>query len=318
MAVTYRVRFRLVSPLATPLHSGTLFGHLCWAWRYRWGEASLAEWLCSLPSAPFLISDGFPRDYLPRPILRAKPDVGTKSLEQLQNYKRMKKSKQIPKTEFLALRSGMSEDKITAALVRVQQQLNGQTPHEKAREGGAIRVRAAHNHINRHTGRTPETGGLFFTEEEWTFGLASYRDVYLRTELEQSRVKELFELVGRTGFGKDATWGRGLFADVEVEEDRSGLFEGRGKRQMSLSHGVLTSNMRNARYKIETHYGRAGGTYSITESPFKYPMLLLQPGATFDAGDEGPYGELMNDVHPAKSWIRQNAWHLTVSFDEEE
>lgn len=317
MATTYRVRFRLVSPLATALHSGTLFGHLCWAWRYRWGEASLAEWLCSLNSDPFLISDGLPYDSLPRPILRCKPAFESKSLDQIERYKKLKKRKWISRDQFLRLRYGMSEDRILDYLSREQDKFDRLVWKEKERLGKTQLVCVAHNHINRHTGRTPETGGLFFTMEEWSSGLACYRDVYVQTSLNASRVKELFELVGKMGYGKDATWGRGVFANVEVEQDNSGLFDASGKRRMSLSHGSLTANMHSARYKLETHYGRVGGTYSISESPFKYPMLLMQPGATFDAGDDGPFGELLTEVHPQKPWVRQNAWHLTVSFNEE-
>ena len=65
----YRVRLTLRGPLATPLHSGTLFGHLCWAWHYRDGETGLGRWLEGLADDPLLISDAFPAGYLPRPLL---------------------------------------------------------------------------------------------------------------------------------------------------------------------------------------------------------------------------------------------------------
>ena len=39
----HRVRLELTAPIGTPLASGTLFGHLCWAWRERHGEV-LTVW----------------------------------------------------------------------------------------------------------------------------------------------------------------------------------------------------------------------------------------------------------------------------------
>ena len=76
----HRIRLRLCGPLATPLHSGTLFGHLCWAKRLREGEAALTDWLAALPESPLLLSDAVPHDHLPRPLLqpgdRAEPTTG--------------------------------------------------------------------------------------------------------------------------------------------------------------------------------------------------------------------------------------------------
>ena len=65
----FRVRLRLKAPLGMPLSSGTLFGHLCWAKRAADGEEALTGWLKSLPEQPWALSDGFPHDRLPFPLL---------------------------------------------------------------------------------------------------------------------------------------------------------------------------------------------------------------------------------------------------------
>lgn len=318
MAACYRVRFRLASPLATPLHSGTLFGTLCWAWRYLYGEQDLARWLCSLPESPFLLSDGFPAGFVPRPLLKPAPPRRL-SLEQLQYYKRVRKVRLIPREMFLKLRKGMDEatlsDEIAAWLSREEESRRRRTPNELEKLGREIRVRLAHNRIDRITGRTPEAGGLFFTEELWTTGLAQYHDLYVRTDLPAEKLRELFHCVGRWGYGKDATWGRGRFDGFEIEQEKNLVLDLSLPRAMSLSHGSLTEGMSNPRYQLETHYGRVGGVYSSTESPFKFPLILLRPGATFDSGP-GPFGELLDHVHPTKPWVRQNAWHFAVSFRE--
>lgn len=318
MPATYRIRFRLASPLATPLHSGTLFGNLCWAWRYLYGEASLAEWLCSLPEDPFLISDGFPAGMLPRPLLKPARQRA-QTLKEIQDYKKLKKRKLIPREVFLELRGRLSEEALLGRLREIEEKeeelRKRRTPHELEQQGRESWVRVPHNRIHRITGRTPDEGGLFFTEELWTTGLRQYRDVYVRTSLPEEKLGELFRQVARWGYGKDATWGRGRFDGIELFREDGGLFDGQGSRAMSLSHGSLTANMARPRYQLETHYGRLGGVYSSTSSPFKYPLLLLKPGSTFDAGP-GPFGELLREVHPSMPAVRHNAWHLFVTFQE--
>ena len=318
MPTLYRVRFRLASPLGTPLHSGTLFGNLCWIWRYLYGEEDLGRWLVSLQHDPFLISDGFLAEYLPRPLLRAS-EPRALSLQEVNLRKRVKKLRLVPREIFLELRDKLSEDALQASLIRwmtdEESAEKERTPEENRRHGVEGWVRVPHNHIHRLTGRTPDSGGLFFSEELWATGLKQYRDVYVYTSLPIAKLRELFEQMGRFGYGKDASWGRGRFDGVEIEQERELDADASRPRAMSLSHGSLTPNMGNARYHLETHYGRAGGVYSSTESPFKYPLVLLKPGATFDAA-AGPFGQLLTDLHPTKPWVRHNAWHLVVTFRE--
>jgi CRISPR-associated protein Csm4 len=117
------------------------------------------------------------------------------------------------------------------------------------------------------------------------------------------------------GFGKDATLGRGQFR-VDIEDGDRSLFEFPGNRRVSLSRGVITGNMRDARYRVQTRYGRLGGLYAIQAQPFKRPVTLTRPGATFEPEGEGPFGELLRDIHPTRPEIVENAWHLTVPYHE--
>src|SRR5256885_2344181 len=56
---------------ATRWHADTVFGHLCWSLLRRSGETTLTEFLSlyEAKTPPVLLSDGFPGDYLPRPLL---------------------------------------------------------------------------------------------------------------------------------------------------------------------------------------------------------------------------------------------------------
>lgn len=316
----YRIRLCLQGPLATPLHSGTLFGHLCWAKRLREGEAALVAWLEKLTNAPFTLSDALPRDQLPRPLVqptdRPEPAAGESRqdfLKRLDDDKKLRKIAFIPIADFLELRAAYSE---TQLLTRLRQRLKGQQP-DKSRhpaQSTVVSVRQAHNTINRLTGTTPETGGLYFMDEVWRRHEAAEFDVYAKGEMDSAELQGLFDTVGEFGYGRDANLGRGRFiAAVEAADSR--LFAHKGNRQLSLSHGVLTPNMAVPFYKLHTHYGKLGGWYAGGErSPFKRPLLLTRPGATFSPANAGPFGALLADVHPHHPEIRHNAWHFCLPF----
>ncbi len=319
----HRIRLRLRGPLATPLHSGTLFGHLCWAKRLREGEAALTAWLAALPESLLLLSDALPRDCLPRPLLqpgdRPEPAAGESRqdfLQRLQQDKKLRKTAFIPVADFLELRVGLSE---ACLLARLRQraaewkQLEHAQPRRQSRSL-SLTVRQAHNTIDRLTGTTPEAGGLYFMDEEWRWGAAAELDVYAAGEIGSGELQALFDTVGEFGFGRDANLGRGRFsATVEPADPR--LFDHDGNRRLSLSHGVLTANMAAPFYKLHTHYGKLGGLHAGGErSPFKHPLLLTRPGATFSPADAGPFGTLLAGTHPHHPEIRQNAWHLSLPF----
>lgn len=90
---------------------------------------------------------------------------------------------------------------------------------------------------------------------------------------------------------------------------------------MSLSHGVRTKNMLHVRYRQHVHFGKTGGHYATGSfSPFKYPLLMMCPAATFTPSDDGPFGELLHGVHhdPALASIVHYALHLPLAFSEVE
>lgn len=312
----YQVRLTLQSPIATPLHSGTLFGHLCWAWRELEpaGGPALAQWLEGLREDPFLISDGFPAGLLPRPLVEPRlrpvpPAEPRKRAEFLASLKRRKRAAWIRVEDFLRLRGNLNEQ----TLAEVE-------PPEGA--GGLKEHTSPHNRIDRLSGHTLEEGGLFFLTESWPHPEqpASW-DVYVQTSVAVNRLGELFNHIGRSGYGRDATWGRGRFV-AEVREADRRLFDFEGNRRVSLSHGSLTSNMHEPRYRVACHIGRLGNLYARSQKPFKYPLLLIAPGATFEPGDGGPYGELLDQITSAPPEpdvrVRHNAWHLTLGYRETE
>jgi CRISPR-associated protein Csm4 len=301
----FRVRIALRAPLGTPLTSGTLFGHLCWARRESAGEQALIAWLKGLPDAPWALSDGFPAGLLPRPLVRPAPRHATGSgnmtaeaLKRLEEDKQRAKWPWLPIDRWEHLRGRVSDPLLQAC----------------ATSDPALSHRLVHNSIDRRTGSTPEEGGLYFVDEDWSHATVPERDVYVRAKTTADELQALFEAVGEAGYGRDATWGRGQFTIVTVS-DADSLDQHDGNRMLSLSHGCLTTNMATPRYKLFTHFGKVGADLP-TNVPWKSPILLTGPGATFAPADGGPFGAWLTGIHQERAEVGHNAYHVAIPFTE--
>jgi CRISPR-associated protein Csm4 len=213
-------------------------------------------------------------------------------------------------TDFLELRACLNEMRLLEQLAVTQGEAETQ---ETPGQGRRKRVQVAHHTINRLTGTAPEAGGLYFTDEDWSTGKACELDVYVITAMNAAAVQALFTQVGEFGYGRDANLGRGRFT-AEVETAKPDLFDYTGNRLLSLSHGMVSTNMAETFYRLHTHYGKLGGLYAGSAYPFKYPLLLARPGATFRPLDRGPFGKLLSGIHPRHPQICHNAWHLCLPF----
>ncbi|MEW6488321.1 MAG: hypothetical protein AB1578_10490 [Thermodesulfobacteriota bacterium] len=308
----WQIDFTLEGALGTPLRSNTLWGHLCWAVRHRDGEGALERWLTAQEREPLLLSDAFPRGWLPRPLLAPSPlaelpPAPTERLVRASRLKKLKRRAWLTAGDFAALQQGMSEARL----------LERWEACSKPDLEGTVTKRRARNSIDRRTGRTPDDGGLYFQDEVWYPGAGPHLWGFACAEnLTASELEDLLNAVGRSGYGRDASTGRGRFR-AAVREDSTGLFRHRGNRWMTLSRGTLSPGMRRPRYRLETHYGRLGGERAAAGSPFKHPLLLVASGSTF-AGDGGPHGELLRGVHPTLEDVRENALHLCLPFTEVE
>lgn len=310
---TYRITLELKSPLGTDLVSGTIWGHLAWAVRYLEGDSGLGEWLEDQEKRPWLLSSQLPVGMLPRPLL--KPTLNRDipaSIKEMGLEKAARKIAFIPEALFVKLRTKMTDAAITQAL-KAGLRENGSPI---ASESHGVK---AHNRIDRLTGTTPESGGLFF--EEVLFPSRNTRRQLFLSAPEPclDRLESLFAFIGENGFGSNASTGNGHF-EFSIAEERS-LFEYEGTRAMSLSHGVISANMKQARFKQHVHFGKLGGDFARGRySPFKHPILMARPGATFTAEHPGPFGRILRGVHhdPALAALRHHALHLPIAFREVE
>lgn len=302
----HRIRLRLDGPLGTPLSSGTLFGHVCWAMLRRQGEAALEAWLAALSAGEtrFLLSDAVPKGLLPRPVLPQAPVAEQAGTRDADAAKRRRKARWVRRGWWL--RNG---SRISAAVL--------DSENEEAlvdwKPAGAVH---AHNRIDRVTGTTPETAGLWLVEDDWSFFAAPERDLYVDSDLPVAEVERLLAEVGAQGYGRDATYGRGRFRIESVEEDRE-LLAHSGNRMLSLSHGCLSASMQEPRYERFTHFGKVAIELALTGArPFKRPVLLMKPGATFRPEGEGPFGALLGGVHQDDEKVVHHAFHLAIPYTE--
>jgi CRISPR-associated protein Csm4 len=187
----------------------------------------------------------------------------------------------------------------------------------------------AHNTIDRLTGSTPDEGGLFFVDEDWSWGLPARdsdgvvstgpdRDLYVEAnEGESERLRGLLTEVGERGFGRKAGLGRGRFRVMDITRDIE-LEEGPAQRRMSLSRGAITPGMTDVRARLVPHFGKIGPELSVGAGtpPFKRPLLLTEPGASFVEVKPGRHGAWLRNVHPARPEIGHNAFHVSVGFAE--
>lgn len=306
--IHYRITITPQGPRETELVSGTIWGHLAWAVRYLEGEAAFAAWLYEQIREPWLVSSSMPEGMLPKPILA--PAIETQrafDLAEADRQKDCQKIEFIDEKIFMKLRHRME----TRALDR---EIAKKPDH---RDKEPERFLAAHNRISRTTGRTPEEGGLFF--HDLMIERPDIRSqIFMRThEPCKERIEALFDFIGSNGFGANASTGCGLMKFEIVEETE--LFAFSGNRAVSLSHGTLTPGMKAPRYRLHVHHGKLGGHFAVgAYSPFKYPILMVKPGATFTPVGEGPFGELLSKVHhdPTLSGIRHHALHLPLCFTE--
>lgn len=306
--VYHRITITPMGPMSTAWISGTVWGHMAWAIRYVEGEQAFAAWMAEQETSPWLFSSQMPENMLPKPLLKpAERESEKPSLEKFDSIKKIRKLRYIPEALFLSLKDRMIEKLLRKGL---EAHSGGGPPVLKP-------VHFFHNRIDRQTGRTPQSGGLFVENAKWAGKDRSFQIFAATGQNCGDRLHRLLEFISRSGFGANASTGRGAFRFAIQEETQ--LFAGAGARAMSLSHGIITPEMRNPRYQQHTHFGKLGGHFAAgAYSPFKYPILMAQPGATFDPAGKAPFGRLLAEVHhdPALAAIRHHAFHLPIYFTE--
>lgn len=290
----YRVTIKPESPFETPLHSDTIFGHLCWALRYLEGEESLKAFLDRLKQEPsaFLLSSAFPEDHIPCPVLSPMSPEEDKRFDETflpgkpvyevaAEKKTLSRVRWISEKLFDEVKDSLSVFHLYGEILKEDEKVFSRTTEEW------------HNAINRLNGRVME-GNLF--AQEITFYDTNLVVWIRESYFGKDKLRKLFEFIGKNGFGADASSGKGVFyCDVK---EKPFLGSSRPNGVILLSHTIPSaSDPQEGNYRVFTKFGKAGGSFAVRGMFFKKPALLIEPGATFVNPLRPYYGRMLDNVH---------------------
>lgn len=294
----FKITLKLTSPYATEWQADTIWGHLCWMLRFTYGEEALTNFIGRYEKGepPLLVSNGFTRDLLPRPIL---PEKQVSDRDEFRKAKEQKKIRWLTQEEFMRI-------------------LNGEEPtlsQNNSKDLGTTNV-TLKNQINRLTGTTGgnegETTGHLFDFKQYCGDTVS---IYLKIAGDFIKTtEELFQILSQSGYGKRKTVGYGHFSiasfepvgDFPVPEGANGF--------VTLSNFVPAANDPTSGYwEIMVKYGKLGEAYAISGNPFKKPLVMFKAGSCFyDSPCREFYGRLVSGLSDAYPGIRQYAYALPV------
>lgn len=326
----YTIELTFKSPIATPLQSDTIFGHICWAIRFlKWEkENRLGEFinLYDESNPPLLVSNGFPKGYLPKPILPpvTQEEIDTivgkeKRIENSFKIKTIKKLDIIPKETFRELQKEevITPEKLFSTLINKFDDI------EKFKSKSQVAV-VQHNTINR-MGRKTE-GGLYSQEETFFDVGGSKYEIYLKTNyFSYKELDRIFSYISEEGFGKDKSTGKGYFA-FEIIEGNDLPEANKPNAFMTLSSYIPSENDPvEGYYSILHKFGKLGGLYAkgvseVGGNPFKAPLIMFTAGSTFrdESYQNGKvYGSLLKKVHHNES-IRHYAYAYPLGINIED
>lgn len=293
----HKVKFKLKSWFASPWQADTIFGHLCWGMKYIYGEDSLQAFLNSYQtgSPPLLLSNGFPGDLLPRPILPTPRIAPSPNLQeqrrQFQHYKKVRDVEYLSSHEF------------THAI-------NGQIVVPSSPPDFEMRRVTLKNQLNRFTSTTGDEGYLYsFQEYFWT-----EVTIYLKLVEEfVEQARRLFHYIADTGFGKRKSTGYGQIENVSFDEFAGFAYPADANGFVTLSNFVPATNDPTCGFwQTLVKYGKMGEEYAQGGNPFKTPWLVLKAGSTFyDSPCREYYGRFIRNLNPRSEAV-QYAFALPV------
>lgn len=266
----HKLTLRPLTHFGTPLAGDTLFGHLCWALRERFGTPRLTEALDGYTDGrPFLsVSDALPAGYVPRPTA---PNEALGITIDPEQRKTAREFNWLP---------------VTGAALPLREWLGTAAKCEIA-EAGVL----TQNTINRLTGTTGT--GMFAPRQvdRTAFRANVLLDVYAACDearLSAADLRALFEDVGAVGFGRDASTGLGKFA---VEHRAEHVWPAPPTcHWLTLAPCAPEPDLLDPErsfYQPLTRFGRHGNVAVRLGQPFKRPLLMLRTGALLRLREPG-------------------------------
>jgi CRISPR-associated protein Csm4 len=267
----YKSALILSSASATLWQADTIFGHLCWKLLRRSGEGALKQFLelYEHGEPPILLSDGFPGDYLPRPL--APPCAEDPSrLAKLERVERQREAKEATRSEWLSL------DDFN--LARQGKPVKSPPKKDAVAEVMCFGV-TAKNQINRLTNTTGAGGELYDMGE---FILTRVTVYWRIADDHFDDVKNFLTDLQATGYGKRKSVGYGHVESFTLEEFDGFAEVPEADGFVTLSRFVpAPSDPTDGFWRAVVKYGKLGEEFAVGGNPFKRPLIQLAAGSCF-------------------------------------
>lgn len=301
------------SAVGSPLKSDTLTGQLLCLYREKYGETALETLIDEMKEGklPFILSDAFPHDTLPLPVL---PPILRKEFDQIcedrdlkDKFKALSLQKQFKKKflwirleQWLQLRESLSMKALFGFYLNLSSK--GSTGLEQKI------VAELHNIIDRNTGRTLGEGGLFTTENTWYRFRQEQPALDVYAQVQSEFLEELDDLMQRlelVGYGRDASVGKGQLTIKRDTQDFSSLEEcPHHNHWLNLStYSSRSVNDLQGYYRMKTKFGKVWRGFGEVR-PFKHPLLVFEAGSIFQNPPETLGQTIIDKIHVNRKIIQ--------------
>jgi CRISPR-associated protein Csm4 len=289
----YKITISPESNFATMLKGDTLFGQICWAIVYSFGEDRLKELLKNYDKKPFLVvSDGFTNGYLPK-----------------------------PKMPSLLLGEDNTAKKVNRKKIWLTLDMLNKGRFSQALSDEEIKnidksVITMHNSINYKSFKTDDNSFAPYGEKVFLLGK---KDIYFLIDSLQFSLEELkktFEQLSLNGYGKDTTIGKGRFSYKKFEEIK---IHYTSKTFMTLSpFSPQNLKCKNLYYEPFTRFGKFGGERAF-KNAFKKPILMADSASVihFDERQNLQYiGKAIKNISDTHSDTVHQGYSIVVPIRE--
>lgn len=284
-----------------------LWGHLCWHIVHWHGEERLQQFFAAYRDGepPVLLSDGFPGDLLPRPLLppgfgsAARPPHKKDRLEAAKNVKALAKANWLTRGEFEEVRRGHS--------------IAPQTTSEQLKKMTFARS-VTKNWILRDS---DTSGDPFDVEEIYQRQVTVLWRV--RDESHADLVQDFLTALAHEGYGKRKSVGYGALKSCTLEECADfEAIEG-ANAVVSLSRFVpAPSDPVQGFWNVAVKYPKLGEEGATSGDPFKQPLLQIESGSLLRLPEgKAPrpyYGQLVEGIHAKRPEIMHYGYAFAVGM----
>ena len=342
---TWRLVLRPLSTFLTGLHSDTILGHLAWMAAYRDGTEidELVRRFRADP--PFVLSSGFPHDWLPAPVLPPlgeeekerlalecfpEPDPATARARLQVALRKIAALGFLPMTDWRQLARGLDAFGLARHLLGEPPAGEvGQAGTSSSRRADVVKARldammqeqtVMRTAVDRLTGSGLE--GRLYDHNETGYSREARIDVWFRffDPGYKDKVLSWLEDLAVQGFGANASSGAGRFEILSFQRTESLLPEAEeGNAFMALSHFVpAAGDPVSGWYHHMVKRGKLGGTMACSPPPgaatsgahvWKHPLIMLTPGSVFRHNGRARllYGRIVENIYPPDNRIVQFA-----------